>query len=245
MTENANRGRFISGFALKLIAATAMLLDHMAYTVLPGHLWLNCVGRLAFPIYAFLIAEGFRHTSSVRRYILRLLAFAALSEIPFNLVCSGTLWYAPHQNVMFTFAIALGTLWALERCQRLESSAMRVPLTMLALAAGFAAAELARTDYGCMGVLTVAVFYYMRQSRLAQLAAIMVINSFLLAGQTLSVQVFSLTVQFPVQGFAVAALAPIWLYSGKQGLSGKAVKYGFYAFYPAHLLVLALLAMLG
>ena len=83
----------LNGFHLKLIAACTMFIDHMGHTLFPTVLWLRCIGRLAFPIFCFLIAEGCVYTRDRRKYALRLLAFALLSEVPFDLMVGGTVWY--------------------------------------------------------------------------------------------------------------------------------------------------------
>ena len=79
------RSRGLDGGTLKLLAAACMLLDHVGAILFPQALWLQCVGRLAFPVFAFLVAEGYAHTRDLRKYLLRMAAFAALSELPSGL----------------------------------------------------------------------------------------------------------------------------------------------------------------
>ena len=121
MTRN---GRFLcaggGGFPLELTSAGLhvlamffMLLDHMWATVLPWN-WMTCVGRLAFPIFAFMAVEGYFHTRSFRRYMLRLLLFAVISEIPFNLMYNGSVFYPYHQNVIWTFLLGLACIRLIE-----------------------------------------------------------------------------------------------------------------------------------
>lgn len=97
----------ITSFTLHMIAMACMLCDHVWATVVEGNEWLTCIGRIAFPIFAFMTVEGYFHTKDVKKYIKRLFAFALISEIPFNLMMSGVPIYPMHQNVLWSFLIAL------------------------------------------------------------------------------------------------------------------------------------------
>ncbi len=92
----------LSAAALHILAMTFMLMDHLWATLLSSQMWLTHVGRLAFPIFAFLAVEGYFHTRSFKRYALRMLLFAVLSEVPFDLMYGGTVFYPVHQNVIWT-----------------------------------------------------------------------------------------------------------------------------------------------
>ena len=106
MKQSENKRWGIDALTLKLLAMAFMLLDHTWATVWSVP-WFTMIGRLAFPIFAFQIVEGFYHTSDRKRYMKRMALFALLSEIPFNLMVSDSLIYPFHQNVMLTFLIAL------------------------------------------------------------------------------------------------------------------------------------------
>ncbi|WP_337591096.1 TraX family protein [Vescimonas sp.] len=227
------RSRGLDGGTLKGIAAALMLTDHVGAILLPEVPVLRCVGRLAFPIFAFFIAEGYAHTRDFGRYFRRLAILAVVSEIPFNLE-NGAVFDLTRQNVLFTFCLALLTLRGLEALGR-ERGFGRWAGCGLVLAAGFAAGELLRTDYGGWGVVTVALLYLCRDGKYAKLwllLAMAAVNG--LGMGSLTMPVFG--GEMPIQIFAVAALPVIWLYNGQAGPRG--LRRAFYVFYPAHLLVL-------
>ena len=223
----------LDGGTLKLMAAALMLIDHVGAILLPETVILRCIGRLAFPIFAFFIAEGYAHTRDFGRYFRRLAFLAVVSEIPFNLE-NGAVFDPARQNVLFTFCLALLTLRGLEALGR-ERGFGRWAGCGLVLAAGFAAGELLRTDYGGWGVVTVALLYLCRDGKYAKLwllLAMAAVNG--LGMGSLTMPVFG--GEMPIQIFAVAALPVIWLYNGQAGPKG--LRRAFYVFYPAHLLVL-------
>lgn len=227
------RSRGLDGGALKGIAAALMLTDHVGAILLPEVPVLRCVGRLAFPIFAFFIAEGYAHTRDFGRYFRRLAILAVVSEIPFNLE-NGAVFDPARQNVLFTFCLALLTLRGLEALGR-ERGFGRWAGCGLVLAAGFAAGELLRTDYGGWGAVTVALLQLCRDGKYAKLRLLLAMAAVNGLGMgSLTMPVFG--GEMPIQIFAVAALPVIWLYNGQAGPKG--LRRAFYVFYPAHLLVL-------
>ena len=144
----------LSALDLKLLAMAAMLVDHMGYLLFPTAMWMRYVGRLAFPIFAFQIAEGWYRTHDREKYTLRLLICAVVSEVPFDLAFSGTPVDAGYQNVLWTFFIAAAALWAMEVLRR----RLHIPLPLVALcagAAGYLLGEWMQADYFGPGVLLV------------------------------------------------------------------------------------------
>ena len=227
------RSRGLDGGTLKGIAAALMLTDHVGAILLPEVPVLRCVGRLAFPIFAFFIAEGYAHTRDFGRYFRRLAILAVVSEIPFNLE-NGAVFDPARQNVLWTFCLALLTLRGLEALGR-ERGFGRWAGCGLVLAAGFAAGELLRTDYGGWGVVTVALLQLCRDGKYAKLGLLLAMAAVNGLGMgSLTMPVFG--GEMPIQIFAVAALPVIWLYNGQAGPKG--LRRAFYVFYPAHLLVL-------
>lgn len=224
-----NKG--ISGSWLKLIACVSMLIDHTASHVFRGMDWAyyvffqighheitpyfimrSVIGRWAFPIFAFLIVEGFLHTHDRKKYGMNLLVFALISEIPCNLVHANKFFYSG-QNVFFTLLLGYLGLCVIERYKEDFKNLAKylVPL--------FVASIVLRSDYGCAGFGFILMLYLLRYNKL--------LMSIVGTGA------------LPSTLFSGMAFIPIWFYNGERGfVRGKVWKYAFYAFYPVHLLVL-------
>lgn len=233
----------IDALTLKLIAMAFMLLDHTWATVWSVP-WFTMVGRLAFPIFAFQIVEGFFHTGNRKAYMLRMLVFALISEIPFNLMLADSFVYPFHQNVMFTFLIALVLMQWMEQSK--TSKLKHIAVTAVCVVLAFVVGLLTFVDYNHYGVFMVLLFYWTYRipfGWLLQLLGMLYIND-AMGGMVLTVELFGRTLAFGQQMLAVLALIPIWLYDGRRGYHSKAVQLACYAFYPAHMLVLYLLSAL-
>ena len=243
------RERFeLSGTELHLLAMTFMLLDHLWATVLPAQEWMTCVGRIAFPIFAFMAAEGYTHTHSFKRYMLRLFCFALLSEIPFDLMCNGLVFYPMHQNVLWTLMLGLLGIRCIDAAERRDRKWLRIAVSCLVLLFGFILGTVCMVDYYGAGVVTVLVFYIFRERKwwclLGQLGFLYWLNVQVLGGQVYPIHVLGAELELSQQGLALLALIPIWLYRGRQGWHNRAFQYACYAFYPVHMLILALLMLL-
>lgn len=232
---------------LHIMAMAFMLCDHLWGTIVPGNDWLTCIGRLAFPIFAFMLVEGFFYTGSLKKYVGRLLLFALLSEIPFNLAIGGRVFYPVHQNVLWSFLISIG-LMVLNEKVREKKLPVRVAVGIGTVLLGSVLGLVTMVDYHHAGILTVLTFYFLRGSsvwhRLGQLVCLWYINMELLGGLGYELQLFGHDFFFVQQGLALLALVPIWLYRGRQGHHSKAFKYACYAFYPMHLLILGIIRIL-
>ena len=161
---------------------------------------------------------------------MRMAAFAVIAEVPFDLT-GGSVWDPDRQNVLLTFCIALLALRGLDELRRWDGA-----VRYLGAAAGFAAGQLLRVDYGGWGVLTVALFYLCRDGKYAKLwllAGMAALNGVCIG--SMKAAVFGAEV--PIQVLAVLALPLIWTYNGEAGVKGR-WRWAFYAFYPAHLLAL-------
>ena len=224
----------LSGSSLKLLAVLSMTADHVSLHLLqydarfteplftchhyPVSLFLllRCAGRLAFPLFAFLVTEGFTHTRSRRRYGLSLLLLALLSVVPWSLVHESQWLMLKSQNVMFTLLLGFLALCAVERWERGRLTAVQLSLLLLTVVAS---ATALRSDYGACGVTFILCLYVLRQHRVLQAAV-----------------GFGL---LPMKWLSAPAFIPMNMYNGRRGfIRGTVSKYAFYAYYPFHLLVL-------
>ena len=253
MTESAARKFGISSFVLHVAAMLFMLCDHVWATLLFDVTPLAYIGRIAFPIFAFMLAEGFFHTKNHKKYLLRMLIFAVISEIPFNMLVGGGIFYLTHQNVLWTFLIALCAMLILEQLKD-RSIAIRCICYPLIVLIAFLVGFITFVDYFGYGVITVLLFYFTCTTRkdplpkrlimmLIQLIVIIIINCKFLGGIYFPFELFGHTFEIPTQYFAVLSLPIIWLYNGTQGPYNKFIKYLYYSFYPLHMLIISLVAM--
>lgn len=227
------RTRVLPQEGLKLIACLTMLIDHFGHTIVPclpvpymANLYYACriIGRIAFPIYCFLLAEGMYHTRNPGKYIGRLAIGILLAEIPFDLLFEGGISWE-YQSVMVTLTLGAVMLLCMEKTEKPWLKLLMVlPFVLLA--------ELLKSDYGGWGIVMIACFALFDRLSL-QIIAITLVNAMM---NPAAVPVFG--VYISVQIFAVLAMVPICLYSGKKLTHSKSVQWGFYLFYPLHLLAL-------
>lgn len=243
----------LSSFALKIIAVISMLIDHIGAVFFPEATVLRLIGRLAFPIYCFLIAEGYTHTKNAPRYLLRLGAFALISEIPFNLAFGGKLFVLGGCNVFITLFLGLLAIMLFDTVRRWEGVPCLASFVLALVPAALLcrAADTLHSDYGKYGVMLIFIFFLFRENRTAAMLifALCTILKYGLTsiGSPDALRLFDcagstwyLTLD-KTQLYCLLAAIPLSLYSGKNGYRGG--KWFFYIFYPAHLTVIGLLAM--
>lgn len=229
----------MSNFAIKLVAIIAMIVDHAGlafYNDLPRETYyiMRYVGRLAFPLFCFLIALGFIHTHNVKKYLTRLLIFAIISEAAFDWFHFATYFETSLQNVFLTLSFGLVALCAYEYfCKK-----SMMPLALLTVAICAVAAEFLNTDYGWYGVTLIFILYALRnRTGLKMLfAALTMCASALWFYYTAHHNDTFMYVTFA----ALLALPIIYSYNGKRGYSRLWLQWAFYVFYPAHMVVLRL-----
>lgn len=258
--EEVQKKRGISSAVLKNVAVITMLIDHIGAVIIArllisngfyaamvnqeayvvwmkqnsilygSYMAMRVVGRLAFPIYCFLLVEGFQKTHDVKKYLGRMFLFALLSEIPFDLALSGRAWNMEYQNVFFTLLIGLAVIAALRMAEQYfvgsgkGKKLLRILLYACIIAAGCVAAFIFKTDYSFKGVMAIVVLYLFRNRKNAQIWAGVII--FLL-----------------MDGLEMIAALSFILIRFYNGTRGRQNKYFFYFFYPVHLLILWLICV--
>ena len=237
-----------TSMSLHIMAMIFMLCDHLWGASVFANDWLTCVGRISFPLFAFMVVEGYFHTKSIKKYVLRLFIFAVLSEIPFNLFMGSSLFYPIHQNVLWSFLISIGLIHLNEKAKAKNKIWIAICTGCLTVLLGYIIGIVTFVDFYHAGILTVLVFYFFRQrkwwSYIGQLLCLWYINTEMLGGLVYEFSLFGQTFSLHRQGFALLALIPIWLYHGKQGYKNKALQYAYYIFYPLHLLILGIIKFL-
>lgn len=228
----------LNGFSLKLIAIAAMTLDHIAVLFLNpesgGYLAARIIGRIAFPLFAFLLTEGFFHSSNLKKYMVRLGVLAIVSEPFFDYILikaelgeNFRPWY--FQNVVFTLLIGLITIWMYDTVVRkFRNNPLLCNLyCVLILLFGAMLAFWMRTDYSVYGILLIFIMYQFHKNRL-WMTIVSSITLLFFGGSS-------------IQLFAVVGVFLIWLYNGEEG---KKIKMLFYLFYPLHIALLGILRWL-
>lgn len=244
----------LSGSTLKWIAVASMLIDHIGAVILGRmvlirngataenpwitsiaydeytitYMVMRYIGRIAFPIYCFLLVEGFQRTHNKWKYALRLGIFALLSEIPFDLAFNSKVLEFGYQNVFLTLLFGLLAMIAVDFIEHREwvagkyiwNEAIKWSLEILAVAVFAGVAKLMRTDYDAIGIGCIMILYFCRKNKTSQ--------------------IFAGCVAFLWEMTAPLAFIPIGFYNGKRGLK---LKYLFYVFYPLHLIILYLVCM--
>ena len=241
------KGFDISSYTLHILAMGLKLMDKLWATLLTDQEWMTCVGRIAYPIFAFMAVEGYFHTRSFKKYALRLLLFAVLSEIPFDLMYGGMMFYPFHQNVIWTLLLGLTGIHLMEKVKDRQKTWVYVVVVVVVTAVWTLLGTICMVDYYGAGILTIFTFYLFRGRKWwcfpGQLAALYWINVEMLGGLMYPIEVFGMEFELCQQGLALLALLPIWLYRGRLGYHSKTFQRICYGFYPVHMLILALLLM--
>ncbi|MBU3159972.1 conjugal transfer protein TraX [Clostridium frigoris] len=237
---------------LKFTACILMLIDHIGLMFFPKTIFLRMIGRLSFPIFAYLIAIGYSKTKSFYKYVYRIFIFAVVSQMPFSVAFSEQIKINSlsdflnffigkpylHLNIFFTLAIGLIVI----RVWDTGESKFFKTMSILALSI---MAETFNTDYGLYGVAIILSFYIFRDSKVKMLISQVIVYLLFNASGTLlyvyEIQGKAINPSYFVQILSLLSLIFIFRYNGKKG---RNLRYAFYAFYPMHLLILGIIKIL-
>lgn len=243
----------IPGSTLKIIAIICMFIDHIGAAILERYIEahkiqgednpnldpaiivdaiLRLIGRISFPIFIFLIVEGYKHTKNRWKYLQRLLLFALISELPFDMafhltssdIKSGKITTFEHQNIFFTLALGLVGMVLIDMVKQLEYGEKMTKFLNVLFLVGFTIIGfMLKVDYAGVGVLAILLMYLFSDK--GYKAILLSCVALIIGGGIF-------------EAAALLAVIPISKYNGERGIN---IKYFFYAFYPAHLLVFALI----
>lgn len=216
----------MSSFALKIIACITMFFDHVGYLIYNGKMsFFNYIGRIAFPIFAFQISEGYTHTKNLKKYIFRLSIFALISQYPFmlfhNLISTTFLL-----NIFFTLLLGLICIIVYDKMPY-KAISLIIYLLMAYVA------QITHCDYGAYGVTIIFVFYIFRNNKILMSLAFILCSVIKYLNRIIKYGNF--IHYFLLCSFTILAIIFITSYNKKQG---RKIKYFLYIFYPAHLLII-------
>lgn len=243
----------MSEFILKLFAMACMAIDHIGLVFFPQHRFLRCIGRIAFPLYAFMIAEGFAHTEKsghTGKYLIRLALLALLSEIPYDIGLYGTFPRMDHTNVIFTLLVGLLMLYGISHTSSLPLQAVIIVLCAYT-------AEFIHSSYGYAGVTLILLYHLYVQygkdkntgTRILILCGIaMLFGGYYLCHNARSMDPSTVIAVFKrstwTQTGVLASVPLIAFYNGKKGQDSPVFRWFYRLFYPLHLSVFTLLRIL-
>jgi len=263
VAQKENTRGILSGFWIKIIATLLMLIDHVTassflyfipYLYKRGftlekmenlRIFLRSIGRLSFPLFCFLIVEGFIHTKNIKKYLINMLIFAFISEIPFDMAVFGSYNEMKHQNVFFTLFLGLITLYFIKRYK--GNPIFQIFLTLFISLIS----EVLGFDYGFYGILLIAILYAFRANKKLKyifsglIVTLSYFDGILMGafnyheGFLAGIRLYQWDVAFYYSIFSILSFVIMEMYNGKKGKNIN--KYIFYGFYPVHLLILGLI----
>ena len=246
MSPQTDRRAGLSGNTLKILAAVSMLLDHIGVLLFPELEILRILGRMALPIFAFMIAEGCRYTRNKFRYFITVFALAVVCQTVYFVYNGDT-----YMSILVTFSLSILTIYALGACKEVwfdkESSPLKkiafLFLLVLTVGAVYWLNTVLQIDYGfcgCMLPVFAAIFHPTKKASEAYLKRWDKIPIYV---ASLAVGALPVAISLgSIQYWSFMAFLPLFLYSGKRGK--WRMKYFFYVFYPLHLLLLEGIYML-
>lgn len=228
----------MSTFTLKIIACITMFIDHIGYVIFDGSSYFNYIGRIAFPIFAFQISQGYIHTKNVKKYLIRLLIFAIVSQLPFflfyNVISSGFAF-----NTIFTLFLGLICILLYDKVNKVLGIISTIILGIIA--------EICHFDYGFYGVAIIMLFYIFKNNKSLLISSFIIATILKYAYNTLLYAPYGtetllkvLIYYLPLCFCTILSSIFVYFYNGKKG---RDLKYLLYLFYPLHLLFIYVLAL--
>lgn len=221
----------MNGFVIKLIACFSMILDHVKYAIPQTDCFITeYLGRMSYPLFAFLITEGYIHTNNLKTYYKRLFIFAIISQIPFMLFRT-LVGHWKMLNIMFTLLLGLFSITVYDKVKKEYIS---FPICIAVILLG----EIINVDYGWFGVAIILMFYIFRKNKCYKLISyILLVIAYFYFSSIVIINKYVIILFIS----CLLPIIPILLYNGKQG---KKIKYFFYWFYPVHMIILYELSFL-
>lgn len=233
----------MTSFHLKIIALITMFIDHIGYVIFPNHSWLRYIGRIAFPIYAFLISEGLKKTSNIKKYLINLLMLAVTSEIFYDLCFNKNISLFYKTNTVYTLFIASLSIY-------LYNKNYNNIIKYLSLLLGLSISYILKTDYDILGVLLIFIFYFLHNKYQYLIYGIIWVNIKYLSNISYILQyIFNKNIYLPniyvinslgLYLFTIVPFLIIMFYNNKKG---KNLKYTFYVLYLLHLFILYIIKL--
>lgn len=235
----------MTSFVLKIIALISMLCDHFGDAFMKQYSFLNLIGRVSFPIFAFQISQGYIHTSNKKKYFFRLLIFALISQIPFYLFLQKFLPTSTTKlNIFFTLLLGLSCIIIYNFFEKVENKELNYTLfgveikKIIGILSSFCIAyigELLHVDYGFWGIIVILSFYLLRDNKIAMYSSYITLC---IIRYVYRIIFYGFNIRYIYLCFCtIVPIFLIALYNGKQGYK---IKYLLYIFYPLHLLLLYL-----
>lgn len=215
----------MSLFVLKIIGLITMFLDHYQFMIGGSEIF-RIIGRVAFPIFAFTLSEGYVHTRNLKKYLLRIFCFAVGIQILFILFEYGGI-----VNIFFTLFFGLVAIYILNLKKDLVKEPFMKVIKVILIAGILYLAQVLQLDYGAYGILLIMIFNAFRNDKLKILMSFLALNMF----NIIFPNVFQI---IDTQIFSLISLIFIFMYNGEKG---KSIRYFFYLFYPVHFFILGVI----
>lgn len=219
----------MTSFNLKILACLFMLIDHIGYCIFPNITLFRIIGRLSFPLFAFQIAEGYKHTKNKKKYFIRMFIFALVSQLPYFIFRDISGYSAFSLNIGFTFCLSIIALYFIELARN-KNTLLILPAILVCFIAYFF-----KVDYSWYGIMLVTIFYVFDITKNDGFLFTFLCNIFF---SLVYILIFNAA---GIQLYGVLALVLLSFYNGKKGTN---IKYFFYAFYPLHLMLISMIKYL-